>query len=84
MDDVDKQKAKQAYTQATTAPVGQQITWNNPDSGNSGTVVPTREGMAENGNYCREFQQKVMIGGKEESAYGVACRQPDGSWQIQQ
>ena len=83
LDDADKQKAEQAYTQATTAPIGQEITWNNPDSGNSGTVTATREGTAENGNYCREFQQEVTIGGKAETAYGVACRQPDGSWQIQ-
>ncbi|WP_282607297.1 RT0821/Lpp0805 family surface protein [Pelagibius sp. Alg239-R121] len=83
LDNADKEKAEQAYTQATTAPIGQEITWDNPDSGNSGTVTATREGTTENGNYCREFQQEVTIGGKEETAYGVACRQPDGSWQIQ-
>ncbi len=83
LDDADKEKAERAYTQATTAPIGQQIKWDNPDSGNSGTVTPTREGTAENGNYCREFQQEVTIGGEAETAYGVACRQPDGSWQIQ-
>jgi surface antigen len=25
----------------------------------------------------------VVIGGQQEDAYGVACRQPDGSWEIQ-
>ena len=83
MDDADKEKAERAYTQATTAPIGQEITWNNPDSGNSGTVKAIREGTAEDGNYCREFQQEVTIGGENETAYGVACRQPDGSWKIQ-
>lgn len=83
MDDNDKRKAQQAYTQATSAPVGQTIAWNNPNSGNSGTVTPTRDGTSNSGAYCREFQQTVVIGGQEEDAYGVACRKPDGSWEIQ-
>ncbi len=83
LDDVDRMKAQQAYTQATAAPIGETITWDNPNTGNSGTVVPVREGTRSTGEYCREFQQTVVIGGRQEDAYGVACRQPDGSWQIQ-
>lgn len=82
MDEVDKQKAEKAYERATVAPVGETITWSNPNTGNSGTVTPTRDGQSSTGAYCREFQQTVMIGGKEEQAYGVACRQPDGAWEI--
>lgn len=29
----------------------------------------------------REYQMKVIVGGKEADAYGTACLQPDGSWQ---
>ncbi len=84
LDDVDKLKAERAYTQATTAPVGQSIAWSNPDTGNYGSVTPTREGTKSGSNeYCREFQQTVVIGGDQEQAYGVACRQPDGQWEIQ-
>lgn len=83
MDAVDKQRAQQAYTQATTAPVGQTITWNNPRTGNSGSVTPTRDGTSSTGEYCREFQQTVTVGGRQEDAYGVACRRPDGSWEVQ-
>jgi len=83
MDEVDKQKAHQAYTQATSAPVGQTIAWNNPNTGNSGTVTPVRDGTSTTGEYCREFQQSVVIGGQTEQAYGVACRKPDGTWEIQ-
>ena len=82
MDDVDKLKAERAYERATTAPIGEQITWSNPDSGNRGSVTPTREGTSSTGAYCREFQQSVVIDGKQEEAYGVACRQPDGAWEI--
>lgn len=28
----------------------------------------------------REYQTKVIVGGKEVDAYGTACLQPDGSW----
>ena len=55
--------------------------WNNPDSGNYGTVEPG-QGYQSRGRYCREYQQTVYIGGRPEKAYGTACRQPDGSWQI--
>ncbi len=84
LDQVDKQKAERAYTQATTAPVGQTITWSNPNTGNYGTVTPTRDGTkSSTGEYCREFQQTVVVGGEQQQAYGVACRQPDGQWEIQ-
>ena len=84
MDDVDRLKADRANQQAQTVPIGEEIAWNNPDSGHSGTVTPVRDGTSSSGQYCREFQQTVTIGGKTESAYGTACRQPDGSWQIVQ
>lgn len=64
-------------------PTGEQIAWNNPDSGNSGTVTPTKTWQRADGTYCREFQQTILVDGQSEQAYGTACRQPDGAWQIQ-
>jgi surface antigen len=85
MDRADQLAAEQAYEQAQAAPIGEQITWNNPDNGNSGSVTPVREGtLDQTGEYCREFQQTVTIGGRQENAYGVACQQPDGAWRIEQ
>jgi surface antigen len=84
MDEVDRMKANQAINTAHSAPLGETISWNNPDSGHSGTVTPVRDGTSSTGNYCREFQQTITIGGQTEQAYGTACRQPDGSWQIVQ
>ncbi len=66
-----------------TAPVGRTVAWTNPDTGNSGTVTPTRPATTTaDGTPCREYQQTVTVGGKTESAYGNACRQADGSWKI--
>ncbi len=84
MDEVDRMQAEQAYGQAQDAPLGETIAWDNPNTGNYGTVTPTKEGTnTSTGAYCREFQQTVVIGGRQEDAYGVACRQPDGAWEIQ-
>lgn len=82
MDENDRLRAQQAYDQAATAPVGQTITWNNPNSGNYGTVTPTRDGNHQDGRYCREYQTTVVVGGKTEQAHGTACQNPDGTWEI--
>ncbi len=84
LDDVDRMKMDRANYKAKSAPVGESIAWNNPSTGNSGTVTPVRDGTSSSGEYCREFQQTVTVGGKTEQAYGTACRQPDGSWRIVQ
>ena len=83
LDKADQAELQRAGEQARTAPIGQTINWSNPESGNSGTVTPTREGRhTSTGNYCREFKQTVTIDGRTEEAFGTACRQPDGSWKI--
>ena len=84
LDEVDRMQMQRANQQATSAPIGQSITWNNPDSGNYGTVTPTRDGTSSAGEYCREYQQTVTVGGRTETAYGVACRQSDGTWRVVQ
>ena len=58
------------------------IGWVNPDSGNSGSYTPTKTYQVDSGQYCREFQQTITVGGQTEDAYGTACREPDGSWRI--
>jgi surface antigen len=83
LDQRDKRMAAEAQQRALeSAPTGKPIAWTNPDNGHSGTVTPTRTYQAS-GAYCREFQSAVTIDGKEEKAYGTACRQPDGSWKVQ-
>lgn len=69
-----------AQIRAASAPIGQAITWNDGTAG--GSVVALRDGTSSTGQYCREFQQTVTIGGRSEQAYGTACRQPDGAWQV--
>jgi len=83
LDQRDKQMAAEAAHRAMeTAPTGKPVAWQNPDSGHSGTVTPTKTYQTANGNYCRDYQAAVVIDGKQERATGTACRQPDGSWRV--
>jgi surface antigen len=74
------QAAQQAFERNQA---GQPTVWQNPDTGNSGSVTPTRTYQLANGQYCREYRQTIVVGGQQNQAYGTACRQPDGTWQIQ-
>lgn len=65
-----------------TGQPGQPLPWTNPQSGASGTVTPQNYYQNSAGQYCREYNQTITVGGKTERGYGTACRQPDGSWQI--
>lgn len=83
LDRADQAYLYQASERAQTAPVGETITWNNPQTGNYGSVTPTREGvLPSTGAYCREYQQEIVVGGRRQQGYGQACRQPDGSWKV--
>lgn len=83
LDNLNEQQQREhesAQVKATTAPIGEKIIWQNGNV--QGSVTPTRDGTSTAGRYCREFLQEVRIGGKTEQAYGTACRQPDGTWEV--
>ena len=61
---------------------GSTTAWQNPDSGNAGEIVPQPAFRQADGTYCREFQQTIIVGAEMVSAYGIACRQPDGTWKL--
>lgn len=82
LDRADRDAISSAQQQAYAAPVGQTIAWNNPDSGNRGTITPVRDGYAQSGSYCREYRTTVTIDGRREEALGTACQQPDGTWRV--
>ncbi len=84
LDNKDKQLAAATAAQAFEGNhTGQTSTWKNPDSGNSGSITPTKTYQAASGQYCREYRQDIIVGDEKHQAYGTACREPDGSWKIQ-
>lgn len=83
LDNADKAAMRQSAQYSLEATkTGHTSNWSNPDSGNSGSITPTKTYQASSGEYCREYQQTVTVAGKTEEAYGTACRQPDGTWKI--
>ena len=82
LDKADRLAMAQAEQQALEyGQSGSGTTWRNPDSGNSGEVVPQAAYQLADGMYCREFIETVTIAGEKQVAYGTACRMPDGTWQ---
>jgi surface antigen len=79
MDEVDQNCVGQALEHAED---GQQIAWDNPQTGAQYQVVPTRTVQGSDGRYCREYTATSMVSGRDQQTYGRACRQPDGSWKL--
>ena len=69
-----------AYQQPTYAPAYGGATAYVPPPAPPVVVAP--QAPAYSANYCRDFNQKIVIDGVERNAYGKACLQPDGSWRI--
>lgn len=79
MDSVDKMMTKKALEVNRT---GQSTEWKNPDTNNQYRVTPTRT-FSSSTSVCREYATEVFIRGRQEMLYGKACREPDGTWQVQ-
>lgn len=83
LDEQDKAKMdRTAQNSLENAKTGQVSRWKNPDTNHSGTFIPTKTYKSTEGRYCREYTHTVTVGGQTEKAYGTACRQPDGQWEI--
>jgi surface antigen len=80
LNESQQRKHEAAQVEATTAAVGQPVAWQEGSA--SGSVTTTSESQNSAGEYCREFQQEITVGGETEQAYGTACQQPDGAWKI--
>jgi surface antigen len=82
LDNAD-QAAYAAKTQQAleTGQPGQSLPWQGKN-GASGSVTAGAVSQSSSGQYCREYTQTINVGGQTQKAYGTACRQPDGSWQV--
>ena len=74
--------AQATHTALEHGESGNPTTWTNPDTGNSGEIVPQGAVRRVDGTPCREFWKTVTIAGEKQQAYGTACRQADGTWRI--
>jgi surface antigen len=80
MDEEDRRLAYAAEIQAlNTGAAGAPVGWRNPANGRYGSVVPG-PAYVDAGRHCRAFTETIYIGGRPQTARGVACRNPDGTW----
>ncbi len=79
LDEMDRLKMEQATR--TSLDEGRRIEWYNEESGNRGYVEPIRTGRDDLGRLCREYRHVVEIDGRQEIIRGLACRNPDGTWE---
>lgn len=49
----------------------------------AGDVMPLTTFVEHDGRYCREFQATFADPGGPKGAFGIACRRPAGSWQVE-
>ena len=83
LDRADQLYAEQTAVSALdSSPANTTSTWQNPDSGNSGTFTPYSAYSGNEGATCREFEQTINVDGESQKAAGTACQQPDGNWKI--
>ncbi len=83
LDEADRMKMGMATSDAlNNNKIGTSSRWQSDRSDIAGAVTPTRDYTNENGNYCREIKQTVVIGGETQQETGQACREKDGSWSL--
>ena len=82
LDENDRLKAEQTAQDALeNYPSGSSATWSNPDKEVYGEVTPEPP-YRNAGQICRDYTQTIVVEGRRETARGVACRNPDGTWRI--
>ena len=80
----DQAYVSEAQAVAASLPIGQSVAWDNPNTGNFGTITALRDGTSREGYYCRQFENELSLAGQSGVSYSVACRFADGSWRTVQ
>ena len=82
LDRADKLAADEALQEAASTSTGRAIRWENPRTGNRGTITPRSSARRSSAGYCREYEQTIYVGGRAETATGRACQQRNGKWKL--
>lgn len=79
MDRQDQMNMQQAVM---NTPLDQEAQWTNKRRHADYEVVPLREYHDTSGQYCREYEAIVKRDGQSKKAYGKACRNHSGKWNM--
>lgn len=82
LDDRDRMLADKAAVQTLEYNEdGAGGSWSNPNTGHSGSTVPTKT-YKQGKTWCRDYETTIVVDGKHESATGTACREGKDDWRI--
>jgi surface antigen len=77
MDPVDQGCVTQSLDHA---PANQPVAWQNPNTGSSYWVTPTRDLRGPQNEPCREYVTDAVIDGQRQRTKHIACERTDGTW----
>jgi surface antigen len=63
-------------------PDGTSVPWSNPETGASGTVMPTSPPRRDGSATCRDFLASRVSGDEEAWLRGTGCRAGTAGWQV--
>ncbi len=79
MDRVDQGCVGQVLEHASD---GRRVAWTDPNGGARYQITPDRPYQNQQGQYCRKYLTDAVIDGRNQQVSGLACRQPNGAWQM--
>lgn len=80
LDEEDRRRAYEAELRALEAEgPGAPVSWRG-DRGAYGTIVAGPPYAYQSFQRCREYTHTVYVNGQPQTARGIACRNPDGTW----
>ena len=54
--------------------------WENPATGNSGSIIAGAVFVTDRGVFCRDYEERVVVGGNLGITTNTACRDAGGTW----
>ncbi len=83
MSDQDVELAVAAMQESLTNDLPGEVTsWENPATGNSGTITQGGVFVTDQGVFCRDYEERLFVGGVVGITANTACRGADGTWQL--
>jgi surface antigen len=64
-----------------TALPGQALSWHDQWRSSGGTVVAARAFQNADNQWCRRYDQSILVSGEVRRASGIACRRQGGIWE---
>ncbi|MHA1566360.1 MAG: RT0821/Lpp0805 family surface protein [Alphaproteobacteria bacterium] len=77
--DVDLAAAAMRVALETKA-TAQSVAWTNDMTGNEGSITPRRTFITDLGVFCRDYDERLTIGGRDGVIQNTACRGDEGAW----